>query len=47
MRPLVLAAALLVGSAGAAPVEVLVQTPAGTPPRGWQSSSGAANSSRG
>jgi plastocyanin len=31
MRPLVLAAALLVGSAGAAPVEVLVQTPAGTP----------------
>jgi plastocyanin len=31
MRPLVLAAALLAGSAGAAPVEVLVQTPAGTP----------------
>jgi plastocyanin len=31
MRPLVLAALLLTGSAGAAPVEVLVQTPAGTP----------------
>ncbi|MCS0629954.1 methylamine utilization protein [Telluria mixta] len=31
MRPLVLAALLLTGGAGAAPVEVLVQTPAGTP----------------
>lgn len=31
MRPLVFAALLLTGGAGAAPVEVLVQTPAGTP----------------